>query len=111
MQALKDVTRQWRSLPHDTDRVKRQKSLNDCVRIGNVITEDGDFGPAGDGRPVRQAERDILIVIEDRDFHVSIPFKKSLQLCPGVDHLPLLAGRRGFFQRFGQRLDVPRAAP
>jgi hypothetical protein len=34
-----------------------------------MIVEDGDFGLAGDGRPVRHFERDILIVIEDRDFH------------------------------------------
>jgi hypothetical protein len=50
--------------------------LNDCVRFGNVIAKDGDCGPACDRRPVRQTERDILIVIEDRDFQVSIPFKK-----------------------------------
>jgi hypothetical protein len=51
--------------------------LNDCVRIGNVIAEYGDVGPDGDGRPVRQAERDILIIIEDRDFQASIPFEKT----------------------------------
>ena len=79
---LKDVARQWRSLPHDTDRVERQKSLNDCVRFGNVIAEDGDCGPAGDRRPVRQTERDILIVVEDRDFQTSMLFEKTLWADP-----------------------------
>ena len=47
-----------------------QQPFDDRIRIGDVIVKDGDFGPASDGRPVRQLERDILIVIKDRDFHL-----------------------------------------
>jgi hypothetical protein len=68
-QALDDVTQQRRSLPHDADRIERQQSLNDRLRAGHMVIENRDFGPISNGRPVRHLQRDILIIIEDRDFH------------------------------------------
>lgn len=69
---------QRRTLLHDADRIKRQETLDGCARVGNMIAEDCNIGPTGDGRSIRQAERDVLIVIEDCDFQVSIPFNKTL---------------------------------
>jgi hypothetical protein len=36
-----------------------------------MIVESGNFSPSRNRRPVRHAQRDILIIIEDRNFHVS----------------------------------------
>jgi hypothetical protein len=57
--ALDDLTRQRRSFPHHADRVEPQQPFDDRIRIVDVIVADGDFGPAGDGGPVRYVKRDI----------------------------------------------------
>jgi hypothetical protein len=53
------LTRQRRSFPHHADRVEPQQPFDDRIRIVDVIVADGDFGPAGDGGPVRYVKRDI----------------------------------------------------
>ena len=45
--------------------------LDDGVQVGEVIVEHGDRGAAGDLRPVRHGQRDVLVVVEDRDLHAA----------------------------------------
>jgi hypothetical protein len=68
-QALDDITRQRCSLPHDAHHVERRQPLNDGVWVGEVIIEHGDLGSGGHVGPVGHAQRDVLVVIEDRDPH------------------------------------------
>ena len=68
-QALDDVTRQRCALPHDAHHVERRQPLNDGVWVGEVIVEHGDLGSGGHVGPVGHAQRDVLVVIEDRDPH------------------------------------------
>jgi hypothetical protein len=77
---FEDFTRQRRSFSHDADDIERQQPFDDRIRIGDKIVEDGDFSSSGDGRPIRHRERDILIVIEDRDFHLASCQARKLDL-------------------------------
>jgi hypothetical protein len=68
-QALDDVSWQWRALTHHAHHVEPLESLDEGVRISDVIVEHGDRGPGGDLRPVSHGQRDILVIVEDRDLH------------------------------------------
>ncbi len=68
-QALDDVPWQWRALTHHAYHVERLESLDDRIRIGDVIVEHGDRGAGGHLRPVSHGQRDVLVIIENRDLH------------------------------------------
>jgi hypothetical protein len=68
-QALDDVPRQRRPLAHHAHDVERLESLDHGVRIGDVIVEHGDRGARSHLRPVSHAQRDVLIIVENRDLH------------------------------------------
>jgi hypothetical protein len=68
-QARDDVTRQRCALAHHAHHVEWRQPLDDCVLIGEVIGEDGDLGARSHIRPVGHAQRDVLVIVEDRDLH------------------------------------------
>lgn len=71
-QTLDDAARQGRSLPHHAHHVERRQPFDDGVGVGDVIGEDGDLRTRGHLRPVGRGERDVLVVVEDRDFHCAV---------------------------------------
>lgn len=68
-ETLDDLARQGRSLPHDAHHVEGRQPFDHRVRIGKVVVEDGDVSSGGDRRPVGHVQRDVLVVVEDRDLH------------------------------------------
>ncbi len=50
---------------------KRLQPLDDGGRVADVVIEHGDRGAAGDLRPVGHGQRDVLVVVEDRDLHAA----------------------------------------
>ncbi len=68
-QPLDDCAGQWRSFPHDAYHVERRQPFDEGVCIGEMVTEDGDLGPGRNVRPVGHAQRDVLVVVEDRHLH------------------------------------------
>ena len=61
------VTRQRCALAHHAHHVEWRQPLDDGVLIGEVIGEDGDLGARRHLRPVGHAQRDVLVIVEDRD--------------------------------------------
>ncbi len=84
-QALDHGTRQRCALTHHAHHVERCQSLHDGVQIGEVIVEDGDVGARRHLRPVGHAQRDILVVVEDRDPHrANVPHGFEPDHAPGT---------------------------
>jgi uncharacterized protein YjbJ (UPF0337 family) len=68
-QPLDHAPRQRRALAHHAYHVKRRQALDQVALIGDVIVEDRDLCARGHVGPVGHAQRDVLIVVEDRDPH------------------------------------------
>ena len=51
------------ALAHDHDDVEIPQPFGDRVRIGEMVVEHGDFGPLGDGRPVRNLQGHVLEIV------------------------------------------------
>jgi hypothetical protein len=68
-QALDDAARQRGAFPHHAHHVERSQPLHHGVLIGEVVGENGDVGVRRHPGPVSHAQRDVLVVVEDRDPH------------------------------------------
>src|SRR5258705_11256632 len=62
-----NVAAQGRALAHDANHVERQEPFDERVGLVDMIIEDRDLGLFGDRRPVRDAQCDVLVVIQDCD--------------------------------------------
>src|SRR6516164_9073591 len=49
------------------------RSFDHDLRVSDVIVEHRYFGAARHRRPVRHLERNVLIVVENRDLHFNLP--------------------------------------
>ena len=66
-QALDDRARQRCALSHHANHVKGLESFHDPIVTRHMIGEYGDVGAARHRRPIRRAERNVLVVVEDGD--------------------------------------------
>ena len=66
-QSLEDGARERCPLAHDAQDVKGLQTLDDRIRIGEMIVKYGDGRPPIERRPVRKRKRDVLVVVQDGD--------------------------------------------
>jgi hypothetical protein len=66
---LQDLPRKRRAFAHDAYRVERPQALDHSRGIGDVIVEHSDLGVPPDDRPVGKPQRNVLVVVEDRNLH------------------------------------------
>ena len=68
-QLLQNLLCKGGALAHDAYHSERPQPLDDCRGIGNVVVEHSDLRVAPDARPVGKPQRDVLVVVEDRNLH------------------------------------------
>ena len=68
-QLLQNLPCKRRAFAHDAYHIERPQPLDDCRGIGNVVVEHSDLRVAPDARPVGKPQRDVLVVVEDRNLH------------------------------------------
>lgn len=66
---LNDAAQQRCSFAHYAHDVEGGQPLHDRVGVEEVIIEDGDLGVSRHRRPVGHAQRDVLVVVENRNLH------------------------------------------
>jgi hypothetical protein len=63
--ALNAVAGQWGPFAHDTNDIKRQQTLNDGFRIGEVVLKYGDVRSIAEHRPIGTRERHVLVIVQN----------------------------------------------
>src|SRR6266853_2441239 len=64
---LDDVSQQWGPLTHDTEDVKRQQPLNECLGFGKVVPKYRYIGSIAEHRPIGALKRHVLVVVQNSD--------------------------------------------
>src|SRR3546814_16612208 len=70
-QPLQQFTRQCRALPHGAQDIERLKRFGRIVDVPERTVECGDGAMSGQPWPVGEAERGVLVVVEDSEAHRS----------------------------------------
>ena len=72
------ASKRLRTVAHDAYDIERLEARDYRVGLGQVVAKHRHLGPSPKGRPVRQRERDALIVVEDRYLNMRLVTQRTV---------------------------------